>query len=284
MNRMAAGKYHCYGNDFLILSGVRLGEKAYSDLAKAICDRHFGVGADGCIVILPGRDGGFKLRQFNADGSEFGMSGNGVRCAAAFLVRRKMVSSPRIEFETASGLKTYDLLEHAADRWKFRSSMGEPGFSAEAIPCVAPDAADRIQDFPLEVGTAVVRIDAVWVGNPQCVVFGPRLPEQEEFLNLGARLEVHPFFPERTNVSFATPEGDGKIRIRIWERGVGPTHSSGTGSCGAAVAAIRRGLAASPVEIVTETGSQLVEWQMGKEISLTGECHFIADVKFNWTP
>jgi diaminopimelate epimerase len=210
------------------------------------------------------------------------MSGNGVRCAASFLVHQELVDDPEILFQTGSGLKIYTLLEGSAPRWSFRSRMGQPSFSTADLPCLAPESMKQIQDHPLQVSGHIVKVNLVWVGNPQCVVFREDLPDDEEFDFLGSRLEVHEFFPERTNVSFVVRESEHSIRIRIWERGVGPTHSSGTGSCGAAVTSIYKGMVASPVQVHTATGSQKVEWSSGQEIRLTGDCEFIAQLEFSF--
>lgn len=141
---------------------------------------------------------------------------------------------------------------------------------------------DRVLDYPLQVGERTVAVNAVWVGNPQCVVFPEGPLGDGDFEILGRGLATHPDFPEGTNVSFVEVLNRSAVRARIWERGVGPTHSSGTGCCGAAVAALVRGCVDSPVRVETETGSQEVQWTAGGEIFLTGQAAFIAEIRFEW--
>lgn len=277
---ITASKYHGDGNDFIVVAPDQVQENDYSALAQAICDRHFGVGADGCVFVGEISTEHVFLRIFNRDGSEAGMSGNGFRCGCAFLHHRALVDQTEVTLMTASGVKGYTLLRQEEGSWTYQSRMGPPVFEPAAIPFRAPDEVQDIQGYSLDVGGEQVSIAALSVGNPQCIVFVEELPEEEDFRRLGRGLERHPDFPERTNVSFVQVVGSKQLKIRLWERGVGPTHSSGTGSCGAAVAAIRAGKIQSPVAVSTETGSQLVEWDSGTEILLTGDARFIAEINF----
>ncbi len=277
-----AAKFHSYGNDFLIVADpVPLDRRRA--LARSICDPHFGVGADGCVFLRPLRgDSEFEFRIHNRDGGQAGMSGNGARCAAAFLVRRKPTVGATLALDTLSGRKVFQLLDHEPLRWKFRSLMGQPSFDPAAVPFLAAGLGPGPEEWDVEAAGRVLRVRPLSVGNPQCVVLDSKPPSDEEFHRLGPALESHPRFPERTNVSFVRALDRNRLEIRIWERGVGPTHSSGTGSCGAAVAAIRAGWVSSPVEVRTATGSQTVQWREGEEIALTGWAELIADVAFHW--
>lgn len=279
---ISASKYHSYGNDFLIVPPDQIRAEEWARLAKAICDRRLGVGADGCVIVSPSLQGRFLLRIFNRDGSEAGMSGNGVRCACAYLHHHDLTDARVVELETRSGLKVYELLAKTNSSWEYRSRMGTPVFSPSAIPFQAEPGVERIENYPLQVEDELVRITTLSVGNPQCVVFVDELPQLTCFEKIGAGLESHPRFPERTNVSFVKIEDLHRIYIKIWERGVGPTQSSGTGACGAAVAAISSGKARSPVQVFAEIGSQQVEWSAGEEIILVGRAEFIAEIQFNW--
>ena len=270
-------KYHGYGNDFVIVPAGQAEESRYREVAKAICDRHFGMGADGCVFLQEGEGERFPIRIFNQDGSEAEMSGNGTRCAAAYVHHRELSSRDEIVFLTASGAKSYRLIESSFPVWRYTSQMGSPEFSPSEVPFIASEDLEAIRNHEVVVGSQVVRINALWVGNPQCVVFVDELPGDDLFDDLGRGLSLHPSFPQGTNVSFVLPTGPQSLEIRIWERGVGPTHSSGTGSCGAAVAALVEGRVQSPVEVQTATGTQIVEWQPCAEIILTGEACFVAD-------
>ncbi len=274
-------KYHSYGNDFLVLLSNHVPGERFSEFARAACEPHFGLGADGC-VFLNLAEGRTSLRIFNRDGSEAGMSGNGVRCAAAFLHHRGLILDSELEIETTSGTKSYHLMGEGKRTWTYQSNLGRPGFRPAEIPFRAGSGLKEVRDFPILVKGETVRVHALSVGNPQCALLLDRLPFEEDFRRLGSLLERHRRFPERTNVSFVRVLKRSHLKIRIWERGVGPTHSSGTGSCGAAVAAIRHGLVDSPVTVETATGKQTVEWEAGQEIRLTGTTEFIADIQFFW--
>ncbi|MBI4445474.1 MAG: diaminopimelate epimerase [Acidobacteria bacterium] len=283
LKTISASKYHSYGNDFLVVPAGQISEEQYSRFAVNICDTHRGVGADGCILVKTSpQDGAFAVRIFNRDGSEAGMSGNGTRCACAFLHQHGHIQGPLTILQTSSGRKQYHLHRTAAGSWAFRSNLGLPQFHPAKIPFEAAKGLEEVQDLLLEAGGQQVKVSAVSVGNPQCVVFVDEFPDRSRFERIGAALERHPRFPERTNVSFAKVEGVNQIRIQIWERGVGPTFSSGTGACGAAVCAIRQGKVQPPVRVVTETGVQIVDWSLGREIVLSGEAVFIAEIQFYW--
>ena len=279
---ISASKYHSYGNDFLIVASEQIAEEYHADFARAICDPHFGVGADGCILVDRRPGGSFFLRIINRDGSEAGMSGNGCRCAASFLHHHQWTKQESLPLETISGQKVCQLLGRKNLVWRYTTSLGAPSFATDEIPFAGSNLS-IVVDHPLEINGQSVSITALSVGNPQCVVFVSALPSPEEFERLGPALETHSAFPERTNVSFVQVESRHRLKVQIWERGVGPTHSSGTGSSGAAVAAIRTARAESPIEVDTGTGCQQVEWSKGGEILLTGDSEFVAEVEFNWS-
>ena len=279
---IAASKFQSYGNDYLVIRESDLTRRRAGALTRAICRRHFGIGGDGCVFVEPVQDDRFRIRIFNPDGSEASMSGNGCRCAGAFVHRRSLSPKADLVLETLSGVKVHHLLECNESSWRYRSSLGRPSFVPEEIPIRLAEDLSRVVDLPLQVGTEAVTVTALSVGNPQCVVFVASLPRDAEFRRLGSGLEVHPAFPERTNVSFVRVTGARRLEVRIWERGVGPTHSSGTGCSGAAVAAIHTGRVGSPVRVGTETGEQEVEWRPGGEVHLTGRVEFVGDVRFHW--
>jgi diaminopimelate epimerase len=276
-----ASKYQAYGNDFLIVAADQLSEESRSGLARAICDPHFGLGADGCVFVEIPSAGPFGFRIFNRDGSEAGMSGNGARCAAAYLLHRGLASG-RVDLRTAEGERWFELIRGGEPAWLFRSGMGRARFRAYEVPFSGAPPDETVRNVPMMVGDREVSIHALWVGNPQCVVFLETLPDERAFQTLGNGLSKHPLFPEGTNVSFVCVAGPDQLEVRIWERGVGPTLSSGTGCCGAAVAALAEGRVESPVKVRTATGTQTVEWRPEEPIHLTGEARFVADIHFHW--
>jgi diaminopimelate epimerase len=249
-------KAHAYGNDFLYLESEDLDRLDGPELAKQLCERHTGVGADGLILYRP-TDTGASMRLYNADGSYSEVSGNGVRGLAALCcwarVREGRPAPRSVVVGTDAGDKHVEILSVEAPRFVCRTAMGQPSDIARVTLDVAGVALDAV----------VLR-----VGNPQCVVLETRL-DDGRYRALGAALEHHPHFPAGTNVEFASIESPQRVRILIWERGVGPTQASGTGACAAAVAAISYGGASRDVTVVSPGGAQRVEWR-GDGLYLTG--------------
>ena len=246
-------KAHAYGNDFLFIEEWEEQELADASSAaiwaRAICDRHSGIGADG-LIFYRRTPLGAAMKLFNADGSVAEVSGNGVRCLAAIVAEE---SSGEIVIETEGGVKTLKLLDTASPRSTFRAFMGEP---------------QGLEQRQIEVAGARIDVVVLSVGNPQCIVLTPTLDEVR-FAELGPALATHEVFPEGTNVEFVEVERPDRVRILIWERGVGPTTASGTGACASAVAAAAFGGAARTIEVVSPGGAQQVEWR-SDGIYLTG--------------
>jgi diaminopimelate epimerase len=237
-------KAQALGNDFLLVEESQLGSAAdRPTLTRELCDRHRGIGADGLIAYASGPRGA-HMALLNADGSYSEVSGNGVRCLAAWLARmRSMRPGESVDIETDAGIKTLELRSQVGRRVTFRAAMGQP---------------EHVQQQTIDVDAVAVSAITLRVGNPQCVVLGDVTGERLQ--SIAARLAVHPVFPQGTNVELATVERPDRVRILIWERGVGPTEASGTGACAAAVAAAAYGGAARDVEVVSPGGSQRVEW------------------------
>jgi diaminopimelate epimerase len=238
-------KSHAYGNDFLLAQEQDVPRGAdRAQLARELCDRHRGIGADGLITYADGPRGA-RMRLLNADGSYSEVSGNGVRCLAAWLARTRGVTPGQsLEIETDAGIKTMELLEAQGRRLTFRATMGQP---------------EQIGMRTIDVDGTPVQVVTLRVGNPQCVVLGE--VTEARLYAIASRLAVHPVFPEGTNVELATVEPPNRVRILIWERGVGPTEASGTGACAAAVAAMSFGGAPRDVQVASPGGVQRVEWR-----------------------
>jgi diaminopimelate epimerase len=257
-------KAQAYGNDFLLVSleAAALVSPAGGPgaLALVLCDRHQAVGADGLILYTIG-DRSATMRLFNADGSPSELSGNGLRCLAALVARAQdLQASGVVTVETGAGVKTLEFLERDRQRYTFRASLGSP---------------TDLRQVTLPVLGETLTASVLRMGNPQCVVLGP-LPDADRFARLGPALATHTMFPAGTNVEFAHVEAEGLVRVLIWERGVGPTASSGTGAAAAAVAAATHGGAARDVDVISAGGTQRVEWREDG-VHLTGWAEIVLD-------
>jgi diaminopimelate epimerase len=255
-------KAHALGNDFLLLDARLLPASLNrAALARATCDRHRGIGADGLIVYSGAGPIGMQL--LNADGSYSEVSGNGVRCLAAWIaLRNALTAGETIDIQTDAGLKRLELLSTEGGRFAFRAAMGKP---------------DQIAQRALDIHGEVITAVTLRVGNPQCVVLGEAT--RERLHRIAAPLAVHPDFPEGTNVELATVETPDRVRILIWERGVGPTEASGTGACAAAVAAIAYGGARRDLQVASPGGTQRVEW-LDEGLFLTGWAEVVAEARW----
>jgi diaminopimelate epimerase len=262
---MNFSKVHAYGNDFLYVRAAEAAGRAPDTLAREMCDRHTGAGADGLIVYDSSRTDVPSMRLFNADGGRAEVSGNGLRGLAALLLRDEVGAQRSITIQTDAGPKQLTRLESSGTRHTFRAAMGTPLNLAQS------EAA---------VGSESVPVVIMDMGNPQCVVLGP-LPDDGRFRALGPALERHSMFASGTNVEFACVGPPDVVTIRIWERGVGPTMSSGTGSCASLVAAAAFGGAARTATVVAPGGSQRVEW-LDDGVYLTGWAEIVFDGK--WLP
>lgn len=252
-------KAHGAGNDFLLSWSERVPSGGLPAMARAICNRHTGIGADGWILV---RDAAIRL--FNADGSEAEISCNGTRCAAALLLDAGRAAGD-LTITTGAGAKHLRLIERSGRRFRFEMDMGRPVVHPHQVRFM----------LPLRRGAQEVTI--LDVGNPQCALFVDRFPPDWE--SLGAEIEGHPHFPKRTNVSLVRAVDQHTIEARFYERGAGVTLSSGTGSTGAAVAAILRKAAASPVRVLAPSGEPLeIRWD--DSVYLTGPAEIIGAGEF----
>jgi diaminopimelate epimerase len=257
---IAFSKAHAYGNDFVYVRGDQARSIAPDQLARTLCDRHAGVGADGLILYERTSDGA-SMRLFNADGSRSEVSGNGVRGLAALLLRENDAAGDlAVTVHSEGGVKHLVRIARDGARQTFRAAMGLP---------------EGLREVEVDVAGERLRLAVMMFGNPQCVTLGA-LPDEARFARLGPALEHHHLFPDRTNVEFAHVEAPDAVRILVWERGVGPTLSSGTGSCAALIAAAAFGGAARDAEVIAPGGRQRVEWR-DDGVYLTGWAEVLFD-------
>jgi diaminopimelate epimerase len=316
-------KFHGLGNDFIVVGAEGL-PHSLSKFVPAILDRHKGIGADGLLVVMPphNKKHAARVRFFNADGSEAEMSGNGIRCAGAFLAELSPVRQAFL-IETAAGLKSLQKVKEGKGKWLFRVGMGAPVLEPAKIPFKAGNFPPPIKGFPLRTQRGVVQATVTSLGNPHCSIFvkdfesidvipqsrvathvapGPRAAGPApavppcgsgatlsktgglrlDWESLGREIETNPLFPNRTNVEFVNVISRKEIAVRFWERGVGHTMSSGTGSCAATVASILDGRTERQVRVQTQAGSLLVAWPENGEIVLTGPVERIAQGTYNY--
>jgi diaminopimelate epimerase len=279
---MYFAKLEALGNGFIIVAGELVSESDLSGLAEDVCERHFGVGADGLIFFWQSEfEADFRMRIFNADGGEAEMSGNGLRCLAAHLYRQQFHQEPELKIQTAAGLKTLQLLKTDGHDFLFAVDMGAPILEFPRIPFRPDSTPDSLIGYSLKVADKILKVTITSMGNPHCSTFVQDF-EEMEWEKLGPQIESHPFFPQRTNVEFIRVRNRGEIEVRFWERGVGKTLASGTGSCAAAVASILNGYVDSSLEVKTQGGLLQMQWRPGEPVRLKGPARFICEGDFFW--
>jgi diaminopimelate epimerase len=260
-------KSHALGNDYIVVDSADLEFPLTAETVRRLCDRHFGVGSDGVLVRVPSRQADFGLRIYNPDGSEAEKSGNGLRIFAKYLYEHGHARVPRFTVETLGGVVRCELQVRDGRVVEVTVDMGEATFSSSRIPAAGPPR--EVVDEAVEVQGEVLRVTAVNVGNPHCVVFTEDLG-QVDLLRLGPALECHPLFPQRTNVQFAEVLAPDRVRIRIWERGAGHTLASGSSACAVAAACVRRGLTGRSLRVEMEGGTLRVSVEEGYRLRMTG--------------
>ena len=277
-------KFHGFGNDYIVIelrdlalaelvSTAQLGE-----FARRICNRHYGAGADGIAVVSPSevQDADFHVRIFNPDGSEASLSGNGTRCAAAYLYNQQLWTAAELRLNTRAGIKLYTLREqNGPGRYVFDSELGQPKFDSKSIPMITERPLEKVIDYCLEVDGESFAVTALQMGNPNCCIFVDDFASID-WRQVGRRIEHHQQFPDRTNVVFVRVADRHTIELRIWERGVGETEASGSCSCAAAVAAMARGETERLVTVLMPGGKAKIQWrEADSEVVITGTAEII---------
>lgn len=264
-------KMHGLGNDFVVigaLDGLPLDENELSRFARFVCDRHFGVGADGIIWILPSENADFKMRIFNPDGSEAEMCGNGIRCAVKWFYDRDYAKGVTVRVETLAGIKTVWVQGREGKAISVTVDMGEPIFDPARIPTTLGDGR-KVMEVPLTIGAETFKVSAVSMGNPHCVIF---VDDVKSFPveKIGPAIEHHPAFPQRTNVEFVQVVYRNELRVRVWERGAGLTLACGTGACASLAIAASTGRTERKATVHLPGGTLTVDWRDDNRIYMTG--------------
>jgi len=271
-------KFHGLGNDYLVLEAEQLKDvENLGGFARRICNRHYGAGGDG-IAIIGKSDtdvADFNCRIFNPDGSEAGLSGNGTRCAVAYLYYKGLWSKDELRLSTRTGLKRYFPRGQAGPgKFLFESELGQPKFDTASIPMSITPPLDRVAGYPLLVNGERFPVTAMQMGNPNCCIFVDDFGALD-WRRIGKAIEVHEQFPDRTNVVFVKPVERNFIELRIWERGVGETTASGTCSCAGAVAAMVNDRADRDVRVLMEGGEVRIKWREDGEVVITGTAEVV---------
>ncbi|MBT5590519.1 MAG: diaminopimelate epimerase [Gemmatimonadetes bacterium] len=261
-------KGHGLGNDYIALDPDDLDFRLTPKNIRAVCDRHWGAGADGILAVASSRRADFGVRIYNPDGSEAEKSGNGLRIFARYLYASRRTRRKSFTVETKGGLVAIDLhLDKYREASDATVEMGKATFEPGALPCVLK--VKELLERSIKVGAESFSFTGVSVGNPHCVLFREKGKSwsRDELLRLGPQLENHRLFPQRTNVQLAVPTGPHGLYILIWERGAGETQASGSSSCAVAGAAVRLGLVKSPVAVKAPGGTLHID--VDEDFSLT---------------
>lgn len=265
---MKFAKLQATGNDFILIEGGE--EHDWSSLAKAMCHRHFGIVADGLIVLLPSKVADLRMRLFNQDGSEAEACGNGLRCLARYAIARELVDARELAVETLGGMRKVRPYGNL-----IQVDMGKPKFKADKIPMFIEEKLDIILDYPVIVRGKKLLITCLSMGNPHAVCFLDEPIANFPLAELGPEVENNSLFPNRVNFEVANVLGRGKVRARVWERGVGETLSCGTGACAVAVAARLHDRVAGDVDIILPGGVLTVAWDGVGEVMLSGPAELV---------
>jgi diaminopimelate epimerase len=269
---MRFAKAHGLGNDFILVPEDEAPHDP-SPWTVRLCDRHRGIGGDGVVLHARTADG-VSFRLVNADGLPGEISGNGLRCLAALAVRKGWAPARHV-VTTIVGPKAVEVEAVGPTLYRIVTDLGPPGLGSADVPVALEPPAETVIDYPLEAGGRTVRVTATSMGNPHCAVFVETPADDPLLFSLGPTLEFHPFFPKRTNVEFVTVVSPSEIRVRFWERGVGYTMASGTGSASAVVASIVTGRTGRRVRAVCDGGTLDVEWPEGGSVRQTGEAEIL---------
>ena len=261
-------KWHGLGNDFVIVNGMEVHIADYQQQAIAICDRNFGIGADGLVVLLPSDIADFKMRIFNSDGSEADMCGNATRCVARYLYENKITAKTVITLDTLAGIITPELIFENGTLTTVKVDMGLPRLKRGEIPIVG-NAEEKVVNMPLEIAGENYHITCVSMGNPHCLIFVEDIAKVNLAL-IGPKIETHTLFPKKTNVEFLQIIDRQTIRMRVWERGAGITKACGTGASAALVAAVLNGYTDRQATVQLDGGDLFIEWAENNHIYKSG--------------
>lgn len=263
---------HGAGNDFIVVDALKehyLKDSLTSpDIIKRLCDRYFGIGADGLILILPSASCDLRMQILNSDGSEAEMCGNGIRCFAKYAYEHGLIRESALRVETLAGVISPELHLQNGKVISVSVDMGKPKLARAEIPMTGP-AEERAIAFELRVQENIFQGTAVSMGNPHCVIFTDNL-DDIQLENIGPAIEMHSLFPRKTNVEFVQVLAPDRLKMMVWERGVGITLACGTGACATLVAAVLNNKAERTADILLPGGELKICWRDDQHIIMTG--------------
>jgi diaminopimelate epimerase len=260
------------GNDYVYVNCFEENVENPSELAIKISNRHFGIGSDGLILIMPSKVADAKMRIFNADGSEAQMCGNGIRCVAKYLYTSGLKKSDRMIIETSAGLKTIELTVKNNNVSLVKVEMGKPKLLRHDIPMIGENT--KVINEPVQLNDSVLKVTCVSMGNPHCIIFVDNVDSVD--LNVtGKEIENHKLFPERINAHFVQIVSTNEIKMRTWERGSGETLACGTGAVASGVACVLNNLTERAVNARLPGGILKVEWTDDNKTYMTGPAEFV---------
>jgi diaminopimelate epimerase len=254
-------KMHGAGNDFVFLDCLKTPIENLPMLAKRLCDRRFGIGADQLLTIHPSKTADFKMEIHNADGSQVEMCGNGIRCFAKYVYEHGLTRKKELVVETLAGVIRPRIVGNLIE-----VDMGEPILEGRQIPV---DADGRVVNRPLTVNGATYQVTCISMGNPHCVVYLDEI-ESLDLTRLGPKFEHHPFFPNRMNTEFIEIASPKEVKMRVWERGAGETWACGTGASAVGVAGVMTGRTERKITVHLKGGDLLIEWRNNNHVYMTG--------------
>lgn len=261
------------GNDFILIDCIQENTSGdYGELSRRLCDRHFGVGADGLVLILPSQTADIRMRIFNPDGSEPEMCGNAIRCFARYVYENNIINKTVIRVETLAGLIVPELVMDGGRVVSVRVDMGEPRLDRSLIPMEGPSG--RVINESLSVAGEDFGVTCVSMGNPHCITFVQDV-EGYPLTRIGPKIENHPVFPRKTNVEFVQILSRNEVRMRVWERGAGETLACGTGACATGVACVLNNLTGRKVTVHLSGGDLIIEWTGDNHVYMTGPAEYV---------
>ena len=283
MREFFFSKLNGQGNDFILIDSTKENIDLSKEEIRYLCDRNFGIGADGLILAKDSSIADYKMDYYNQDGSSAEMCGNGIRCLARFILEKNIDHKEDLDIETLAGIKKIKVSMDSGNVGMITVNMGKPFFMPSDIPVKLDDMSkDRVFGHEIALDDIKFEVNLVSMGNPHCIIFTDEDLSKIPLEIWGPKLENHELFPNKTNVEFVRKNSEDSIEMRVWERGVGETLACGTGACASAVASIAAGkVSSNTINVKLRGGDLLIKWDKASDdIFLTGEVDHVYEGRF----